>query len=309
MPQENPPEYRIMPAPPVVPSVEAPPVYGQQTYATPPIAPEKPTPKWAKKLGPIGTFLLVLLAKLKTIGTILLSGLKFLKLGKILLTSGTMILSAVLYAQIFGFPFAIGFVITIFVHEMGHVVAAKQQGVAVSAPIFIPFVGALIQKKENAKTAIGEAIIGIGGPIAGTLAGLACWGIFSMTGSHLFLALAYVTFMMNLFNMTPVFPLDGGRITGAVSPYLWLIGIAAMFGMFVTGFVHNPMILILILMGLPRLWHGLKTGHTHVEGQRPASGMERIQMGLAYIGLAGFLFWAMGSTNDLLHVLIRRVSG
>jgi Zn-dependent protease len=273
------------------PVMTAPPIYsGQQG--------DEKKPKWAQKLGPLGSALLVVLAKLKSFFYILMSGAKFLKLGKVLLTASTMVVSAWFYALFFGFPFAIGFVITILIHELGHVVAAKYQGVQVSAPIFIPYMGALINKRENAKTAIGEAVIGIGGPIGGTFAGLVCVALFLATHNSYFVALAYVTFMINLFNLTPIYPLDGGRITGAVSPYLWLAGLIIMLGMYLTGFVRNPMILILILMGLPRLWHGLKTGNTHVPGQEPATGLQRIGMGLAYVGLCGFLFGAMGVTHE-----------
>ncbi len=184
-------------------------------------------PKWAKKLGPLGTALLFLLAKAKAALTFIIPILKFLKLGKVLLTSGTMLLSVWVYSLLFGWKFALGFVICIFVHEMGHVLAAMAYGVPVSAPVFIPGFGALILQKRGAKSAWIEAIIGIGGPIGGTISALACWAIYATTNNPLFLGLAYVAFFMNLFNMTPMFPLDGGWIVGAISPYLWAAGLAA----------------------------------------------------------------------------------
>lgn len=151
-----------------------------------------PEPRWRyrlKRLGPLGTVLIFVLFKLKgftIIGKFLLPALQWLKLakvaaamGKVLTTGGTMLLSVVVYAQRFGWSFAAGFVLSIFVHELGHVYAAWRKGMPVSAPIFIPGLGALILQKGRAKSVWDEAVIGIGGPLAGTLqASPATWFIF-----------------------------------------------------------------------------------------------------------------------------------
>lgn len=255
--------------------------------------PKKPI----KGLAAIGALALLALTKLKAIGTVILPALKFLKLGKILTTSGSMFVSVWFYSLAFGWTFAIGFVMLIFVHEMGHVFVAWRQGLPISAPIFIPFMGALILIKAEAKSAWNQAVMAIGGPVAGSLGALACWWLYTTTQNELFLGLAYIGFMLNLFNLMPVFPLDGGWITGAVSPYLWLVGIAGLVIGFVTGHVRNPMIFILLITSLPRLWEGIKTGVAHGPGVEPATFEQKVKMGLAYLALAGALLWAMGATH------------
>jgi Zn-dependent protease len=264
-------------------------------------APPKASPGWAdrlKILGPVGLFLAFLLGKGKLLALLLAKLSPLLKFGlPVLKTGGTMLLSVFVYAQTFGWWFAGGFVLSIFVHEMGHVYVAWRKGVPVSAPLFIPGFGALILQKEAAKSTWDEALIGIGGPVAGTLAALFCWVVHLLTGSPLMLALAYTGFLINLFNLAPIFPLDGGWITGAVSPRLWLVGIILMVGMFATGMVRNPFILLLLLLSLPRLWKGLKSGDATPEGGVPATPNQRITMGLAYVGLCGLLLWLMAHTH------------
>jgi len=238
------------------------------------------------------------------IGKFLLPVLQFLKaaklmaaMGKVLTTGGTMLLSVVVYAQRFGWSFAAGFVLSIFVHELGHVYAAWRKGVPVSAPIFIPGLGALILQKRKAKSVWDDAVIGIGGPVAGTLAGIACFMISTLTGSELMLALAYTTFLINLFNLIPVFPLDGGWIAAAVSPRLWLAGIIGLVFLFAIGWVRNPFIFLIVLLALPQLWKGITQGDVSSEETAPVNSAQRIQMGFAYIGLCAFLAWMMMVTH------------
>lgn len=255
--------------------------------------PKKPI----KGLAVIGALALLALSKLKAIGAVVIPALKFLKLGKILTTSGSMLVSVWFYSLAFGWKFAFGFVLLIFVHEMGHVFVAWRQGLPISAPIFIPGMGAVILAKAESKSAWDQAVMGIGGPILGSLGAVVCWWIYASTQNELFLGLAYIGFMINLFNLMPVFPLDGGWITGAVSPYLWLIGIIGLVVGFVTGQIRNPLIFILLITSLPRLWEGIRTGVAHGPDVEPATFEQKVKMALAYVALAGALAWAMGETH------------
>jgi Zn-dependent protease len=266
--------------------------------------PERTAPGWQERLrllGPIGIFLAYFFAKFKII-LVFLSQFKVLGLllkfaGVLLKTGGTMLISMVVYAQRFGWAFAAGFVLSILAHEMGHVYVAWRMGVPVTAPIFIPGFGALILQKRAARSAWDEALIGIGGPVAGTLAALLCLLIYQFTHNPLYLGLAYTGFLINLFNMAPIFPLDGGWITGAVSPRLWALGIVGMGVLLVTGVVRNPLIILLILFSLPRLLHGLKTGDVTPPGGVPTTPHQRVVMGVAYVGLCALLFWLMAETH------------
>ena len=150
--------------------------------------------KLKKFLGPVGVGLVLLLkfaAKLKFL-------LPFLK------TGGTMIISVWAYAMMWGWQFAAGFVILIFIHECGHLLAARQHGLKVGAPVFIPFMGALIALKEAPRNAWIEADVGIGGPLLGSLGAAACEVIYYFTGNPMFRALAYTGFFLNLFNLAPI---------------------------------------------------------------------------------------------------------
>jgi Zn-dependent protease len=255
--------------------------------------PKKPI----KGLAAIGALIVLALTKLKGVAGLLLGGLKYLKFSHILTTSGSMFVSVWFYSLAFGWEFAFGFVLLIFVHEMGHVFVAWRQGLPISAPIFIPFMGALILMKAESKSAWNQAVMAIGGPVAGSLGALACWWDYSTTQNELYLGLAYVGFMINLFNLIPVFPLDGGWITGAVSPYLWLVGIIGLVFGFATGHIRNPMIFVLLIMSLPRLWEGIRTGVGHGPGVKPATFNQKVIMAIAYVGLAGALLWAMNATH------------
>ena len=97
-----------------------------------------------------------------------------LKLGKLLTTGGTMLISVVAYSFVFGWPYAVGFVVLIFIHEMGHYIAARRRGLDVGAPTFIPFVGAWIQLKDLPHDAETEAYVGMGGPLVGSIGALGC---------------------------------------------------------------------------------------------------------------------------------------
>jgi Zn-dependent protease len=253
--------------------------------------------KPVKGLAVIGAIALLVLTKFKAIAALAIPALKFLKLGKILTTSGSMIVSVWFYSLAFGWTFAFGFVLLIFVHEMGHVFVAWRQGLPISAPIFIPGMGAIILAKAEGKSAWDQAVMAIGGPVLGSIGALVCWWLYTTTQNELFLGLAYIGFMINLFNLMPLYPLDGGWITGAVSPYLWLIGFAGLVLGFLSGHIRNPFIFILLLTSLPRLWQGVRYGIAHGPGVQPATFEQKIKMGLAYIALAGALAWAMGETH------------
>src|SRR2546430_10776346 len=128
------------------------------------------------------------------------------------------------YAQTWGWWYALGFVLLMFVHECGHLLAARRIGLKVGAPVFIPFMGAFIALKEAPPNAWIEAQVGIGGPLLGTAGAAACDGLYLATGNPLFRALAFSGFFLNLFNLAPIGFLDRGRVVTALSPWLWLGG-------------------------------------------------------------------------------------
>src|SRR5271155_3238424 len=143
-------------------------------------------------------------------------------------TGGSMLLSIFVYSAYFhwSWQLAAAIVVLIFVHEMGHVIAAKWLGMPVSAPLFIPFLGASIVMKQSPRDAWTEALMAYGGPLAGCIGSWICWYIALQFHLNWVLAVASTSFFINIFNMIPVPPLDGGRICAAVSPWFWCLGLA-----------------------------------------------------------------------------------
>lgn len=166
----------------------------------------------------IGGFIAVLLSQ----GKLLLGLLKLGKAGGAIIS---MFITIWAYAYLAPLPFAIGIVLMILIHELGHVFAAKMKGLPVSAPVFIPFLGALITMKKNPSDAATEAFIGIGGPILGTVGGVAAFGLGVYIDSPVIVSVAYAAFYLNLINLLPIHPLDGGRISTAVTRWLWILGL------------------------------------------------------------------------------------
>jgi Zn-dependent protease len=221
-------------------------------------------------------FLLFALLKIKFVGTAL-----------------TMLVSIGAYALLFPVWFAVGFVVLIWVHEMGHVLQLKREGIKASAPMFIPFLGAFVAMKEMPKNALAEARVGLAGPVLGTLGGLAVLGLYAWTQNPLFLGLAYFNFLINLFNLAPMLPLDGGRAMGAMSPVFSLLGLVVMVGMVFVA----PIMVLIALFGLPEVWHRWKTRNTP-EGRAyndiPAGS--RALVGITYVGLIVLLGLLMAAT-------------
>src|SRR5215475_12136174 len=158
--------------------------------------------KLKKFLGPIGVVFAVIAKFFAKLKFLILPALKFLPV--ILKTGGTMLLAIVVYTMFWGVWFAVGFVLLIFVHECGHLLVAKRLGLKVGAPVFIPFMGAVIALKEAPRNAWIEAQVGIGGPLLGTVGAAVCELIHVATGNQMFGALAYTGFFLNLFNLMPV---------------------------------------------------------------------------------------------------------
>ena len=250
-----------------------------------------PRRKGLGRYGTIGAIAIAILAK----GKWLLAGLKFLKLGPLL----SMFVTIGAYALVFGWPFAVGFVLLILIHEMGHAVALKQQGIPASAPVFIPFVGAFIAMKGRPRDAFVEAIVGIGGPILGTIGAAACLAAGFALDSDFLFALASVGFLINLFNMIPVSPLDGGRVVGAISRWFWVVGYALGIGVFVL--TWSPILLIILLLGLLAVWNSVRRP---AEGYYDIAAWKRVAMGAAYFVMLGLMAIGMTAADaQLTHLL------
>ncbi|KJS17975.1 MAG: hypothetical protein VR69_02835 [Peptococcaceae bacterium BRH_c4b] len=241
--------------------------------------------------------LLVLLAFMGKVLKPLLVLLKFSKFGW---TFVSMFITVIVYSLFFGWKFALGFVILLLIHENGHLIAARKVGLPVSKPIFIPFMGAFISMKEMPKNAKQEAIIGLGGPLLGGLASLACFVIYDALKEPYWLALGYTGCFLNLFNLVPLGFLDGGRIVTAISLWLWIPG-AVLLGVLAFK-IGNPIIFLVLILGL---FEGYKV----FKNRRNPEAMTyytlessfKLRMGLAYLALLAVLGAGMGISLEMLE--------
>jgi len=263
------------------------------TYPAPPGALQPapgPDPKERRRrfLGPVGAALLFLVAKGKTV-------LLLLPKLKLLTTSASMLVSIGAYALIWGWRFAVGFVLLLLVHELGHVLQLRREGIKASAPLFIPFLGAVVGMKALPKDAAAEARVGLAGPVLGTLGCLVPVGLWLATGNDLFQALAFTGFFLNLFNLLPVPPLDGGRAVAALSTWMWLVGFA---GLVALAFVFpNPILIVILLIG------GFETYRRFKQRKSPEAReyhrvkpRTRAAIAAVYLGLAVLLVAGMDAT-------------
>jgi Zn-dependent protease len=226
-----------------------------------------------------------------------------LAIGVVLLkfkTVASMALSIWLYSFAWGWPFAAGFVLLIFVHEMGHVVAAKWLGMPVSAPLFIPFIGASIIMKQNPRDAWTEALMAYGGPLAGGAGAWVCWWAALQWQVPWMMAVASTAFVINLFNLIPIPPLDGGRICAAVSPRFWFVGLFLLGASLLLfhGSAAIIIVVIVVLVALPRLKQTLLVRHTpEMERYYSVGFARRITMALMYLGLIAVLLFGYWEAN------------
>jgi Zn-dependent protease len=270
---DTPPRWTLLEPPPLATSTPAP--------VAPPDDPfGKPRRSWLReKLGAAGAAIVALAAKLKAL---LLLAPKI----KVLATAGSALVSVAAYSLLWGWQFAAGFVVLIFIHEMGHVVALRRHGIKASAPMFVPFMGAVIWARSLGDDALTEARVGLAGPYFGAAAAgvVAIVGLATHTG--LLEALGYIGFLLNLFNLLPVVPLDGGRAMAAMAPWMWFVGFG---GLVVLEFVApNPILLVICLVAAYDLYHRWQRRSAPTPEQTAyyrVSPRNRIAIGVAYLGL------------------------
>jgi Zn-dependent protease len=249
----------------------------------------------------IGSVLAAIVALIAKFGVALKALLVALPNVKLFVTAGTALVSVAAYSLFFGWWFAAGFVALLFVHEMGHVVALRREGIKASAPMFIPFMGAAIFSKSLGDNALAEARVGLAGPILGSIGAAAVAVVGELTGSDLLIALAYFGFFINLFNLLPVVPLDGGRAAAAMSPWMWFAGLGVLVALV---FLEpgNPILLIIALFAAFQTWHRWQQRKTRSFAQAAyyrVAPVHRLLVFAVYVGLIVALVFGMSETHIL----------
>ena len=251
----------------------------------------EPRTPWRRRLAAPFAVVAAFFAKFKAV-ILLLPKLKLLT------TSGTMLVSVAAYSLIWGWKFAVGFVLLLLVHELGHVIQLRREGIDASAPMFIPFLGAVVAAKSLGDNALAEARVGLAGPVLGSLGAAALLPIAVATGSDFWTALAFTGFFLNLFNLAPVVPLDGGRAMAAMAPWMWFVG----FGVLVAAAIAfpNPIIVLILLFGgmeTWRRWRMRREGGAGQEAYYSVRPRDRLLVGAVYVGLIVALVVGMDATH------------
>jgi Zn-dependent protease len=191
------------------------------------------------------------------------------------------------YSLLYGGWFAVALVVMIFVHEMGHVLEIRRQGMRATAPIFIPFLGAAIFQRQHPTDAVRQALIGIAGPIAGTLGATVAFVLYTSTQNPVFLLAASIGFFLNLLNLIPVWQLDGAWVLAAVSPWFQVVGLAMVAVSVLFFHFASALLIIIALFGIRTMLDGFRNAKNPYYASVPASA--RLALGAAWLGLVLYL--------------------
>jgi Zn-dependent protease len=237
---------------------------------------------------------------------LLLLLLTTLKWGKLATTGGTMLLSIGLYAWIWGWPYAVGFVVLIFVHEMGHYIAARQCGVNVSLPVIIPFIAWVKHDPVDVRT---NTYIAFAGPLVGTVGAVAFYLCGRYTGNNLLIAISYAGLFINLFNLIPLPMLDGGQITAILSPRVWLFGVPVMLALML--YRPSPILFMVAILAIPQLIAAWNYDPNAPENKAySAVPLEaKLQYGALYLALTAYLGVMTYEVHEMLSGIARPFSG
>jgi len=215
--------------------------------------------------------------------------------------------SVAVYSLIFGWQFAVGLVLLLFVHEMGHAIVMKLKGIPIGGMIFIPLLGAAVIMKQMPKNAKDEAEVGIAGPIAGAIAAMVCLTLAREYPDMVWAPLAYFGFFINLFNLIPIVPFDGGRVLGAIDRRIWIIGFIGLVAFQIWSWVngnHSLFLLLFVILAATQLWTRRSVPNTpEAKAYYDVPIAERIVLGLAYFGLAAVLVLGMAISHGMMFSL------
>ena len=254
--------------------------------------PIHPEPPWRSLLRKLWAPILALGALLAKFKFLILAVAKF----KVFTVAASMVVSVGAYALLGGWWFGLGLVGLIFIHEIGHVIELRRQGVPASAPLFIPFLGAFLGMKQMPKNAWKEAQVALAGPLLGTLGAVGVWAAGIALDSNFLKAMAFIGFFLNLFNLLPIVPLDGGRAVAALHPAVWIAGLV---GLAVLAYFRpNPILLIVLLLGGMEAWNRWRTRNDPERQEYyRIKPWQRAVVAVTYLGLAAFLALAMHATH------------
>ncbi len=247
-----------------------------------PIHPHGSFKHWARRLGgPLIAVVVIGFQWILKLKLVILAIAKF----SFVTTAFTMVLSVGAYTLLWGWRFAALFVLLLFVHEIGHALWMKREGIPAGAPVFIPFLGAVIAMRGMPRNAYVEAKIGLAGPVLGSLGAAAVLGLGELQDSDLLRAAASTGFLLNLFNLLPIVPLDGGRAMAAIHPTLWIAGIAGLAALLIVS--PNVILILILVLGGREAWVRWRSRKNEAEATYyTVAPAQRVLIAVLYVGIA-----------------------
>lgn len=218
----------------------------------------------------------------------------------------TALISVAAYAFLFGWSFAIGLVIQIFIHEMGHALVMKLKGIPIGGLTFIPLLGAAVTMRQMPQNARDGAEVGIAGPLAGALAAGFCLYMAQLQPhtSTIWIPLAYFGFFINLFNLIPVLPLDGAHVLEAIDRRVWIIVFVGLLGVQIWSWLQGNsswwLLFLVFIAGMQLLTLGVKPRTPEERAYYDIPVSTRIALTLLYFGLAAVLYLGMTMAQTLM---------
>ncbi|MBK5260581.1 MAG: site-2 protease family protein [Thermoanaerobaculia bacterium] len=217
------------------------------------------------------------------------------------IAGGSMLVTVAAYATKFSLGLVIGFVLVTLIHEIGHAVAIRAKGLRAGYMVFIPFIGGAVTLKDQPRSAYVDAQIGLAGPVFGTAASLMSLQIFKWTGNPLYLLIALTGFILNLINLLPIGMLDGGRISGAVTKWMWVFGGAVL--VYKTIQQPNPLLIVILILAIFQVYASIMREKEDTFYEITAA--QRAAIAVTYFSLVIFLGHQTFMALDRVEALAR----
>ncbi|HSP34828.1 MAG TPA: site-2 protease family protein [Thermoanaerobaculia bacterium] len=199
--------------------------------------------------------------------------------------AGSIVVTIAAYATKFSFGLVVGFVLITLIHEVGHAVVIRAKGLRAGWMVFIPFIGGAVTTKGQPRSAYDDAQIGLAGPIAGTAASLVALQLYKWTANPTYLLIALCGFILNLINLLPIGMLDGGRVSAAVTKWMWVFGGAILTYKVVKQ--PNPLLIVILLLAVFQVYASIV--REKEDKFYEITGAQRTAVAVAYFSLVIFL--------------------
>lgn len=216
------------------------------------------------------------------------------------IAAGSFVVTIAAYARQWPLAVVVGFVVITLIHEIGHAVAIRAKGLRAGYMVFIPFIGGAVTLKDQPRTAYDDALIGLAGPFAGTMASLLCLQIYKWAADPLWLLIAFLGFALNLINLIPLGMLDGGRISAAITKWMWVIGGAGVVYKVINQ--PNPLFVLIAILAAFQVYASIVRERTDKRFYE-VTPAQRAGIAVLYFALVLFLGHQTWMTYDRLELL------